>query len=109
MTMRLFACLDAVLNHRDRGCFVLAESRENREALLCCRRLKGEEESKALSKLEGLPFLWEISGTLRPAAEILSGIEKSVCLICLNYFCKLFPIWLFLRLHCLSRGVFQGC
>lgn len=79
MGMKLLAHLDAVLNHRDRGCFVLAETGENREPLLCCRGQKGKEASKAPSKLEEQPFLREISRTLRPAAEILAGTEKSVC------------------------------
>lgn len=72
MGMKLLACLDAVLNHGDRGCFVLAE---NREPLLRCRRPRGKE----VSKLEEQPFLREISRTSRPAAEILSGIGKSAC------------------------------
>ena len=79
MGMKLLACLDAVLNHEDRDCFVLAESRENRESLLRCCRPKGEEASKAPRKLEEQPFLGEISRTLGPAAEVLTGIGKSVC------------------------------
>jgi len=79
MGMKFLACLDAELNRRDRGCFVLAESGENREPLLHCRRPRGEEVSEAPSKPEEQPFLRENRGTSRPAAEILTGIGKSVC------------------------------
>lgn len=107
--MKLLACLDAVLKHRNRGCFVHAESREQGEPLLRCCRPKGKEVSKALSKLEEQPFsLREISQTETCCRNIDRNREISKCRLALSEFHRLFPFD-FSSPSFTSLKVFQGC